>query len=51
MYQIIFYDNQQNELLVKFTEQHSYEDAESYANEFIATTSWNDVSSFLINKI
>jgi hypothetical protein len=50
-FQVVFYDNNQNELMVKWTEQFSYDDAEAYARDIIATTSWNDVSSFLINKI
>jgi hypothetical protein len=50
-FQVIFYDNDMNELFENFTNQFSYEDAESYAREIIATTKWNDVSSFLINQI
>lgn len=48
-FQVVFYDNNQNELW-SWTEEFSYDDAEAYAKEIIATTSY-DVSSFLINKI
>jgi hypothetical protein len=50
-FQIIFYDNSMNELFVKWTHQFDYNDAEKYAKEIVATTTWNDVSSFLINQI
>jgi hypothetical protein len=50
-FQIIFYDKNMNELFVKFTYQLEHEDAERYARAVLATTTWNDVSSFLINLI
>lgn len=50
-FQIIFWDKNQNELFVKYTEQFSYEDAESYARDVMANTTWNDVQGFIMNKI
>lgn len=50
-FQIIFYDGQMKELFIKWTEQLSYEDAEVYAMDIMATTSYDNVQSCLINKI